>query len=60
MRTSNQNRKKAKTEAPHRSVQSAKWVSKVIGGTAGYQAKTKDTIRKVCAVFGAEVLGVAL
>ena len=62
MRTTDQNRKKAAAgaEAPHQSVQSAKWVAEVIGGTARYQAKTKKSILKVCSMFGAEVVGVML
>ena len=62
MRTADQNRKKAAAgaEAPHQSVQSAKWVSEVIGGEAGYQAQTQALIRKVCAMFNADVVGVML
>jgi hypothetical protein len=62
MRTADQNRKKAAAgaEAPHQSVQSAKWVSEVIGGEAGYKAQTQELIQKVCSLFHAQVLEVVL
>ena len=56
----NLKKSQARVEAPHQSVQSAKWVADQIGGIPEYQAKVANQILKVCAAFGGRIVGVTL